>query len=479
MKSLTKNSIFNSVYQVLNIIFPLLSSIYVARVLMPEGVGRVAYAQNIASYFATAAALGIPTVGLRAISVARDDKRELNKSFSELFVMNAISTTIVLVTYISLVFGLPSFRADYSLFLATGMMVAFNYINIDWLFQGNEEYVYIVTRNTIVKVVSLGALFLFVRTQDDYILYAVIATLGWCGNYILNVFHARKYVRVTLRNLEIWRYIKPVVILSGSLFLNAIYSKFDTTMLGVMCGEENVGYYSYAHKILQIGISFCTAVTSAFLPRLSYYFQNNKTEFYKLVNKGMEIIAFLAFPAAVGLFILAPDVVSVMFGEVFLPAAQTLRILSVLIIVFAYGNLLCYQMMLCSGTEKRYVLILAFAAIINILLNSLMIPIWKHDGAAMASVCTEFFINIVAGMYYRKKIKLQYKWKPIKEAVMSTSVMGLCLLMLRKALDRSVVSLVVCICVSVGVYVFMNILEKNQFTISIIEAIKYKIGNRS
>ena len=83
----------------LNMIFPLITSMYVARTLLPEGVGRVAYAQNIASYFVTAAALGIPTVGLRAVSIERNNKLKLNKVFSELVILNACSTLISLLLY--------------------------------------------------------------------------------------------------------------------------------------------------------------------------------------------------------------------------------------------------------------------------------------------------------------------------------------------------------------------------------------------
>ena len=75
MKSLAKNSLFNAFYQLLNIVFPLISSVYVARTLMPEGVGRVAYAQNVASYFVTAAALGIPMVGF-LIKVQFDEEKK-------------------------------------------------------------------------------------------------------------------------------------------------------------------------------------------------------------------------------------------------------------------------------------------------------------------------------------------------------------------------------------------------------------------
>ena len=65
MRSLAKNSLYNILYQTTGLIFPLISSIYVSRILMEDGIGKVAYAQNIASYFASAAALGFPAYGIR------------------------------------------------------------------------------------------------------------------------------------------------------------------------------------------------------------------------------------------------------------------------------------------------------------------------------------------------------------------------------------------------------------------------------
>lgn len=471
MKSLAKNSLFNAVYQVLNIIFPLISSIYVARMLLPEGVGQVAYAQNIASYFVTAAALGIPTVGLRAISNARENQQELNRTFSELIVLNAISTALSLTLYLVLIFCYPTYRSDLYLYLATGLVVLFNFVNIDWLYQGNEEYVYIVIRSIVVKILSLLALVVFVKSTKDYVIYAVITSLAVCSNHLFNVVQAKKYVTLQLNNLNLKRHIKPIFLFAGTLFFSAIYSKTDATMLGIIVGEESVGYYSYAHKVLYIGIGFCTAVTSAFLPRLSYYFQKDKERFAALIDQGVRIVAFLSIPAATGLFILAPEAIVLLFGDAFLPAAQTLRIFAVLIIVFAFGNLMCYQMMICSGNEKKYAIVLACAAILNVILNSILIPKYYHDGAAIASVLTELFINIVVGVYFARRLKIRYEWLAVIQAVLSSGVMAVSIYLIKCFVEGLLLSFICCVIVGVLVYMIANIILKNQFVFQIISAI--------
>ena len=98
-KSLTKNSLFYMLYNILNVIFPFFTGIYVARILLPDNIGIVETARNLAQYFVIFSFLGIPTYGLREISKARKNREELNKIYSELIVINTISTIIFLFLY--------------------------------------------------------------------------------------------------------------------------------------------------------------------------------------------------------------------------------------------------------------------------------------------------------------------------------------------------------------------------------------------
>lgn len=242
-----------------------------------------------------------------------------------------------------------------------------------------------------------------------------------------------------------------------------------------MSGEENIGYYSYAHKVLQIAIGFCTAVTSAFQPRLSYYFEYDKKRFDELLKKGQKIVSFLAFPAAVGLFLLAPEAIEILFGAAFLPVAQTLRCFSGMVLFTAFGNLLCYQIMICSGNENKLVPVLSAATCLNVILNYLLIPRLQENGAAIASVCTELFIDGVEIIYITWKLKIKYEWKAIGLGVFSSAVMGVCIISFKQVADISLFSFACCICGGVIIYVCTNIILKNQFALEIMSTIKQRV----
>ena len=109
-KSLTKNSIFYLIYNVLNVVFPFITGIYVARILFPADIGQIETARNLAQYFVIFSFLGIPTYGLREISKARNNQQELNKLYSELMVINTISTCFFLILYNLIIFIVPAYR---------------------------------------------------------------------------------------------------------------------------------------------------------------------------------------------------------------------------------------------------------------------------------------------------------------------------------------------------------------------------------
>lgn len=86
-KSVAKNSIFNVIYTVVKLLFPLVMSIYVSRILSVEGIGKVATANNLVSYFTVFAALGIPTYGIREIAKLKGKSPQKNRLFTELLLI--------------------------------------------------------------------------------------------------------------------------------------------------------------------------------------------------------------------------------------------------------------------------------------------------------------------------------------------------------------------------------------------------------
>lgn len=469
---MAKNAAFNVAYKILNVLFPLVSAAYIARVLGPSGTGKVAYAQNIVSYFVLFAMLGIPRYGTREIAKCRDNPRAVNKLFSELFVINSISTAIcAAVFYAVILFGVSGRPLIY---LVCGTEILFNFINIDWFYEGEEEYVYITVRSVLIKIVSLALLFLFVKQQQDYPIYALISSLGICGNNVFNIIHARKKVKLTLRGLELKRHLKPIAVLAISAVIGSLHGRINVTILGWLATEEAVGFYNNAFKMIAIGTTLVTAISAVFMPRLSYTFKHQKEQFTELIATGTKIILLLAIPACFGMIMVADNLVETVFGSLFLPAALPLQIMAVNVVIIGVGDLLCFQMIISSGNEKLLIRSRIVSGVANVLLNLLLIPKLQHVGAAIATVASELIVNGMLLKHALALAKPQINKQFLGSLAVSSLAMVAVVFAVQKMIDHAALALVLSVLLGVTTYFVIALITKNEMVKSFLMLIKRK-----
>ena len=408
-KSLVKNSIYNIIYKIVSVLYPLATVTYVSHVLMSERMGMVSYAQNIVSYFAVFAALGIPTYGIREIAVSRYNREKLSQIFWELFSINAVSTSVSIVTYIGLVVSIGRFHDLLLLYAVAGVQLILNYCNVDWFYQGLEEYRYISIRSIIVKIIALCLLPFLVKSADDYINYALIYCLAIAGNNIFNIVHIRKYVSKPQLKIEIKRHFKPISILLMVSLAVEIYAMIDTTMLGFYCDDSTVGCYTNSMKLTRMVTTTAAAIGAVLFPRLSIvYKENDRKKFNNLVNTGIKVMLMFAIPATVGLILLRQDIVLLLFGETFLDAVPMLAVLSIMIPIVVCNTLMGGQVLVTIGRESKYMRSVVLASIVNIILNSIFIPRFGATSAAIASLISESIVLVCYIIFSKDYVELKF-----------------------------------------------------------------------
>lgn len=473
MKSLAKNSAVNMMYTVLDFLSIILRSAYVARILMADGVGQVSYVQSIAGYFMVIADMGLSAYGIRKIAQAGGDAAEINKIFSELLAIHILSTTAALAAYFLAVPQIAGIQEQIPLFLAFGAGVFCEYFNVDWFYQGQEEYGYLAVRRMGVKLLSFGAMFVLVRTREDYMWYALVCCLETGCNYLFGMIHLRKMrVQLIRKGLNLSTHVRALLTLMLSLVFTTLYARVDVTMLGLLSTKAETGYYSYASTAINALSAACVAVLSIFLPRLSYCYREERGEFYRLLQLGIRIQIFLSIPVSVGVFLMASPMIELLFGSVFLPAAKTLRILAVLIVVKSFSNLVCYQLFIATENEKKEIPAFFAATILNVILNAFFIPVWGSNGAAMASVISEVFVCIYRTLQVHRQIRFALPWKALGQALAAAAIMRMAVAGI-SGLKLSVAGLCMAgIAGGAGVYGLVNVLMKNELVMEVFGMLK-------
>ncbi len=455
-------------YRCINVLYPLIISAYVSRVMFAEGVGRVASAQNIVQYFMCLAPLGIPTYGIRVIAQAKRSKEESSKAFSELFYINGISTTICLLIYYVLATFTNGFGKGFLLYGIAGISILLNYFNVDWFFQGKEEYHYILMRNILVKTVSILCVLIFVRHKEDCAIYLIILVVGSGLNNLFNIFQIRKYVYLVHKNLELWKHLKVVFALFSATIAVEVYTLADTTMLTYMCGNKIVGLYTNSIRCISAIRTMMISICAVFLPRLSVYLsEGKKEEFTKLANTGLKILIMLALPATAGLILLSHLIVPLLFGKAFAGAIVTTQILAVSIITVSLSNYIGYQVLVSLEKEKIILLSTVAGAFTNVLLNSVLILVLQQNGAAIASATTEGIVVVIQILALRKYMKIQIDLRFLQAVLISTMGMFGAIVCVNHVISgfHVLLQIGVSICLGLLVYIGINICVKNEMIV--------------
>ncbi len=476
-KSIAKNVVFNIAYRIMNMIFPFITSIYISHILMAEGVGKVSTAQNIVQYFVLLAPLGLLNYGTREIAKIKKSKKDTDKLFTELFTINFCSTLCCTLAYYIMIFNINSFQGEKALYIVAGLPIIFNFINIEWYYQGNEDYVYITVRSLIVKILSLIAIFIFVKDANDYVYYALIYSLGIAGNYIFNISSvAKRGIRLNFSNIEFYKHFKPIAILLCSTIAIELYTLLDTTMLGILCTDEIVGYYTNSIRLVKIVVSLIAAIGGVLLPRLTYYKENNMiNECNQLISKITQIMIFFAIPCGLGISVLSEQIVLIMFGESFVPSILTVRIATGLIYVLAFSNLFGTQVLLTFGQEKKLLICTCTGAISNIIMNSILIPLFQHNGATIASVISETIVTCMTVYFALKYVKVSISFSFLVKTIVAGIGMSLIIYKIGNYINNDLSCILVSIVVGVMTYILLGLILKNPLIQDAKEAIHKKI----
>lgn len=461
------NIIYNVIYKCLNVLFPLISAGIVARRLLPIGVGKVSAAQNIVTYFTFLAPLGLSIYGVREIS--KVEGKELNILFSEFLALNAISTTIFTFLYYSLINFCSYFESDILLYNIVGISIVFNFLNIEWFYQGKGEYKYITIRSTLIKLFMLISVLLFVNSQNDYIKYALICCIAAGGNYILNFIHLKSYsINLVYKDLHLGRHVKALIILLISNIAVELYSLVDTTMLSFFCEKEIVAYYTNSMKVVKVAIFVVAAIGGTTLQRIAPLIKQNKIlEIKNIFSKIINIMFLLSIPCIVGLECVSCSVIKILYGEMYLDAVPTMRILVFLFLSLPFSNFIGTQILIAYNKEHEILFTQICAAFINIILNYYLIKIYRQNGAAIASVISEAFVMVVMFFFAYREIKFDIKLKYIFQIVFFSIIMGFAIIFVNKLIYNEIIKLFVSVLVGLSVYSLLLLLFKNNIILAV------------
>ncbi len=478
---LKKNLFYNALLSASQFLFPLITFPYTSRILKPEGIGAVNFIDSFTQYFILFSALGIPIYGIREIAKRKNNKEELSKLFSEIFLLHVISTLIFSVIYFTVAFFTPALREHMDLVFIGIALLLFSTLSVEWLYQGIEEFSYITKRSLIIRASSIVFLFVFLKPGSPPAIYYAITTGIVLLNGMSNLYRLKKHVTLKFNSIALRDHIKPLLLIFSSTLAVTAYVLLDNVLLGFLQGVIAVGIYSTAVRIVRIPYAFIYSINAVMVPQVSRAYHEGRLEqVQSCLNKSFAFICTIGFPITFGLIISAPFVVQSFAGNEFSASILTLQIIAPIIIFVGLSSILSTQLLIPIGKEKYMLFIVIIGMCFSILLNFCLIPFFSYTGAAITTICTEILVTALSFYYVKKFTSITFDKKIFFESMLAAALFIPISYLIRQLdinyLIKEISIIIVCVLFYFGyVWFYMQNVYIKNIKVILLEKVRKKV----
>lgn len=431
--SLLLNYIYNLLSSLTNILFPLITAPYMARVLREEGNGQIAFVTSVAMYFVSFTTFGFTLYGQREVSKYKDNIDKRSKVFFELLILKSIFCMVSVIALFCLI-NSPYIIKEYKGLVAICSIQIISVVfDIRFFFQGIEDFRELAIRTMIMRILGIICLFIFVKDQDDvwkYLLYTSLTML--LANIIMwpKVIGLIKFTGIEISAIK--KCVRPAFFLYLPVLAETIFSALDSTMIGYLAvnSEYENGCYGSAIKIINVISIVMMADGLVFASRNARdYARGNYDSLKEHLGIAFRYVWVLGFPIIAGLLVLSDQISLCIFGEGYEKVPLLLRLFTVRVLTHGIMNVIVNQYLLPTGREKICTAFNAGGITANFILNLALIHRYGCIGAATASIVSESLLTcaFIAYFVFENKfwnnviIKQSYKYV-IASVVMSIPV---------------------------------------------------------
>ena len=428
MASIKKNFIYQFSYQLLNILLPLLTAPYISRVFGADGMGEYSYTYTIANYAFVFSMLGFDTYGQRMIVMHRNNRDKLCEAFWQIYFLQIISSALGSILYWTYVI---LFANEYFVLSAIQYIVVMGaFTNIVWLFEGVEDFKRVSLRNIEVKILSVILIFLFVKKPSDIWIYALIISGSTFIGNLLFIVYSRKYISFKQINIfDSFKHLNGILLVFVPQIGITIFMQMDKLMLGQFSTMRELGYYQNAERIVNLPVAFILTVGTVMMPRIAaFHSMGDKSKIRSYITVSMKWLMMGSIGCMFGIMAISRDFVVLFSGTDFADSYIVISSLTPIIIFMAWENVLQKQYMVPLKKDKFVAIIMCLAAVINVIINYMLIPKMNAIGAIIGSILSHVFICLAEGIYLRKELPIFKMLCNIFPYLLSGTVMLVCVI---------------------------------------------------
>ncbi|KRL26179.1 polysaccharide biosynthesis protein [Limosilactobacillus frumenti DSM 13145] len=451
-----KNYLYNAGYQILNMLLPLITVPYIARVLGAHNVGINEYTNSWVTFFYLMGQMGITLYGNREIAYHRDDIFQRSKTFWEIESLQVLTISLSLIAYLTAVLLFSTTFKYY--FLMQGLWIIATGVDVSWYFMGLENFKVTVVRNALVKLASVVLIFTFVKSTADLSIYILI--LG--GSQLIGNLTLWPYLRgnITWVPIHQWRPFKhfyPSLLLFIPTITTQVYLVLNRIMLGHMATQADLGNFGQSDKIVKFVLAIVTATGTVMLPHVANQFAKGDVKGVRnSLYASFDFVSSISIPMMFGLMAISHQFAPWFLGSGFQMSGDIMFIESPVIVFIAWSNVTGTQYLMPVNRVKEFTTSVTIGAVSNIVFNIFLISAWGANGAALATVGSEFLVTAAQMVMIRKTISRRKMFRETWKYLVAGMIMFLVVYRINETIQMTISNLI--LEVAVGVFMYLTML---------------------
>ena len=385
------------VQSVLNLVIGMIT----ARYLGPSNYGIISYVASVVAFAFPLMQLGLKNTLVKEFIQSPDREGTI---LGTALVINIISSVFCMI-------GSVAFVALTNVGERETIVVSVLY-SLTLLFQATEMTQYWFQSKLLSKYPSLAALgaYVVVAAYKIYLLISGKSVVWFAFSNVLDYFIISLvliiiYKKVGGQRLSLnWRLGKEMLSRSKYYIIPSlmviIFQNTDKVMIKLMIGETETGFYSAAITCIGISAFVFTAVLDTARPVILEAKEKSIELYESRVTQLYSIITFMSLGQSVLMTLFAKPLVFLLYGAEYSPTAGILAV-AVWYNTFGHYGSVRNIWILAEGKQKYLTVINVTGACANVALNFILIPMWGAVGAAVASIITQFFTNVIIGFIFK------------------------------------------------------------------------------
>ncbi|MGL5067496.1 MAG: oligosaccharide flippase family protein [Sarcina sp.] len=423
-KKIIKNLIYNTSYQILVLLIPFITIPYISRVFTPDTLGIYSSTFANVNMFCILGMFAMNAYGTRVIAESRSDKKLLSIKFKELRYMQTLTVGIAFLSYIIIFLGFN--KNNRLIYALQGINILAYMVDISWLYMGIEDFKKTVTRNIVVRLISIILIFIVVKDSSDIGKYILIISLSaFLGNLAMWRYKNQIVIKVKKYNLNIKKNIYEAFFLLIPIFCYQIYTIFDRSILGYVTSMSEVGTFDQSQKIIRIAVSVVTSLGIVMLPRVANMItnNNNRQELNELLKKSINLTLMISCASAFGIMAISKNFIPWFYGEGYSEVFILINMTGIVCIFTSLGSFFSNQYAIPSNNKKAYIIPILVGAIMSIIMNIFLGKWYGAIGAAVTIICVEFTALILRIIFLKKELDMKFLFGDFHKFIISGVIM--------------------------------------------------------